>query len=149
MTIADRWGQLFTYGFVQIIDKNLLNLSSKKNLEHLQKFIEQTYLKEISNNFKLMRCGRWQGVDTNTQHWHNDSKEGHNISFLLYLDSCSPELGGQLEIKSDDSLHSIYPEPGLLVCLNQKEKFSHRAMPSKATRRVVSFDYYLAELDEP
>lgn len=89
----------------------------------------------------LLRIHGWQGVDQGTSQWHNDSREGQNLTVMLYLDNMYEEIGGCVEIKHDCWHRTIYPKAGDIVFINQREGFLHRATSCLSLRRVVSADY--------
>lgn len=147
MKMIDNISQLYIKGFIRAIDNSLLKMAKESRNSSARSHIECNYLNQFFQEYRLIRSGSWEGIDDQSKDWHNDRKEGHNISFLIYLDKCSPESGGQLEVKTNDFKSIIYPEPGLVVILNQSMHFKHRALPCKTRRRVLSFDYLLNDLE--
>jgi hypothetical protein len=104
-------------------------------LDILQQTIEQI----VSPAEYVSRC-MWHSADQYSQQFHNDSYEGFNSSFLVYLD---PPLQNCIQIKNTilDKVNTIYAGPNEFVWLNQKEQYQHRVVYKDGQRRVIGFEY--------
>lgn len=77
---------------------------------------------------------------TNCQ-WHNDSDEGFDCNVLVYLDDIDAGQGGILEVSGMDSIERVVPKKGLIVCINQDQRFQHRITPTEQQRRFFEFKF--------
>ncbi len=84
------------------------------------------------------------GVDNGSITWHNDAKEkGLNASLFIYLDRMNQDTLGALYIKGPLGEHTIYPDTGLVVLINQSSNFVHKADKPKSLRRMIGYDLFI------
>lgn len=102
---------------------------------HLQiaKDIVEPYFKD----YTIEKRRIWEGVNTDATVWHNDLREGPNCFFLLYHSNMKDE--GAIFFKTKNSEVKIYPTEGMLIGVNCKNNFLHRAEKSKNKRIVSSY----------
>ncbi len=120
---------------------------ANKALLFVSNYLKATYVNQLYPGAIFKKYGVWEGVDSDSTHWHNDFFEGMNCFFLLYFDDMSPETGGAIHLKWPTGEETIYPKRGDCVFLNQSLQFFHRADKASIPRRISSFDYFAEELD--
>ena len=111
-----------------------------------QRLIKKKY---IPFKTKAGNCDAWMGVDLNTDKWHNDSIEGSNTAFLLYLSDQSEETGGGIQFRRLDCspIHTIYPKKYDIIAMDQDNKFQHRVLPLKKpiNRYIANIEFDILE----
>lgn len=120
----------------------------RRRIQLLRKLIEEQVLRGF-DDFNLVECGVWRGVDDGSIKFHNDGKPEMNCTFLAYLSDMDESVGGSLDVCNESDLsriHSHYPKAGDLVWLNQAPGFMHRANRSTIARYVAGFDYIVKDI---
>lgn len=117
-------------------------------LNELHKYMGETYIAQLFDEYTLTQCAMWSGVDSGSSVWHNDNKQGSRFTsnLLVYLDDNKPEDGNFIQVRGAGFEHTLYPKRGDFVWLNQKECFEHRAQNDNGIRRVLSFEFYIPAL---
>lgn len=118
-------------------------IGGKFLLTRTQDILAEKYLDGFS--YTNGYCDAWSGIDSLTDKWHNDGREGCNTAFLMYMSDLPEEVGGGLSVKHiDDKTHTtIWPKKYDIVVLNQADHFIHRVEPMKqqVTRHVCHIEY--------
>lgn len=75
--------------------------------------------------------------------WHLDRHQHHDhrrMSFVFYLnEGWSPEDGGELEMRTEDAARmKKWPPLGGRLMVFRSEKFPHRVLPAKKTRKSLT-----------
>lgn len=116
-------------------------------LEDTGDWLFEKYLSQIFQKNNLVYTHLWKGADDDTQIWHNDYREGADLSFLLYFNNLNEETGGGFEIKeedSDDIVGPIYPNKYDVLLFNQQKNWVHQVTPLKklpVERLVMNFGF--------
>lgn len=102
----------------------------------------------VFDDRRLLRSGLWQGVDAESQVWHNDWRDGDefNSNFLIYLDDNDISRGNYIGVRGQDFEYCLEPRRGEFVWLNQSEMFEHRASNQQGLRRIIVFEFYIPGL---
>ena len=128
---------LFVKGWVKLVDPNvpLDNPAEYLAAEYLSMF-PQVELIECFENFQVEESDR-------IVEWHNDSKFGMNITLLYYVNAMSPETGGSISLRNNDTgeEEQIYPVAGQLVIMSQKPNIEHRAEFCSVRRHMFNIDF--------
>jgi hypothetical protein len=117
---------------------------SDQQINFLNRFsshIENNYIGQLFTTYVCLDKKMWDGVDSKSLEWHNDSKTGQDSCFLYYIDDCNEEVGGALYFKNETEEYKIYPKAGTLIWLSQNPKYLHKAEQSTKQRRVVHLEY--------
>ena len=111
-----------------------------------QRLIKNKYVPFRST---MGNCDAWKGVDLNTDRWHNDSIEGSNTAFLLYLTDTSEETGGGIQFRElgVDKVYTVYPKKYDIIAIDQSEKFQHRVIRLKKpiNRFIANIEFNILE----
>jgi len=113
---------------------------------HLQ--IATDIVEPYFKDYTIEKRRIWEGVNDNTTEWHNDLREpvrsnhnnlseGPNCFFLLYHSNMKDD--GAIYFKTKNSEVKIYPTEGMLIGVNCKNNFLHRAEKSKNKRIISSY----------
>jgi len=103
-------------------------------------YVGSTFLEpRFGSDWKLFKESSWNSdpeeLIDDVGHWHNDSLEGFQSSFNIYLDEAIVEFRGGLE---EVTLHV---KPMQYVWFNQNPRFQHRAIPVLQDRRIICFEF--------
>ena len=117
-------------------------------LNKLHKYLGETYIAQLFDEYTLTQCAMWSGVDEGSRNWHNDYEDGDsfNSNILIYLDDNTKANGNNIQVRTGDYHFTLYPKRRDFVWLNQKKCFQHRAQHLSGTRRVLSFEYLIPAL---
>jgi len=107
-------------------------------------YLKCNFLNCVFKEYNILSCSLWDGVDSGSLDFHNDSKEGQSFCFLIYFDDQKQETGGSISFKWPGGQETIIPKAGTVCWVNQQTKFQHRAERSKITRRVMCVEVEVA-----
>ncbi|YP_009212928.1 hypothetical protein AVU38_gp079 [Ralstonia phage RSL2] len=102
-----------------------------------------------------------ESVNDHVQHWHSDAQYAmpeQNATINCFFDNTSETLGGRFDMapysadiigtkKLPGYFTSIYPQAYDVIIFNQNRNFLHKAVPSVAKRRMVSFAATFADIN--
>ena len=95
---------------------------------------------ELVNKNPIIHCG----IEKSTTYWHNDRCENFDCNVLCYIDDIDYKFGGTFHIKSNHNECFVVPRSGLILVINQSEKFLHRVEYTNQIRRKIEFKYKLS-----
>lgn len=103
------------------------------------KLLEEKYVKFIMPTYQPVKFYLWNGVDSGTEVWHEDYKEGFTISFLCYMSDMTKETGGAIYFRNQNDKKNyvkIYPKIGDIIIMNHSNPFQHKVelLKSNASR---------------
>jgi hypothetical protein len=116
-------------------------------LRDIQAEIVDRFISKIFHNYELVSYGMWEGVDKDSQVWHNDQfQKRMNSNFLIYLDDTF-NYDNSIEFKNHSEHYKVLPRENDFVWINQSKHFFHRASHNSGRRRVLSFEFFIDGLD--
>jgi len=125
-----------------------LDPAAKRELDFIHKWLADTYISTIFNEYELKDTAMWSGVDHGSREWHNDFEDSNkfNSNILIYMDDNTKWNGNNIQVRTSDYHYYLYPKRGDFIWLNQKKCFEHRAAHKSGQRRVLSFEYLIPAL---
>jgi len=134
--------------YVEQLDSTLRPVNYNNIIEQLKPLRQEIGDKILNPIFGSYQAGRilfWDRVSDDSTVWHNDHIEGYNLFALVYFDTMTPGIGGQIHIRNPQGqVSSHLPVRGDCIVVNMKPGYDHRAdqtRPRTATRRVANFRY--------
>ena len=116
-----------------------------QRLNTLSDDIGDKIIKPMFGNYTKGITGFWDRVDSYSVNWHNDLNEGSNLFALVYFDTMTPGIAGNIHVRNaqgDEFSH--LPSKGDCIFINQQKGFEHRVTqtrPYDVVRRVANFRY--------
>jgi len=110
-------------------------------LHQIHLYIAKNIVEPYFKDYTIEKRRIWEGVNNDATVWHNDLREGPNCFFLLYHSNMKDD--GAIYFKTKNSEVKIYPTEGMLIGVNCKNNFLHRAEKSKNKRIVSSYFFNL------
>jgi hypothetical protein len=104
--------------------------------------LEERYVKFILPSYRLVDFCLWNGVDSGTQIWHEDLKEGYQISFLCYMSDTTRKTGGAIYFRDKNQQKKyvkIYPKIGDIIIMNHSSPFQHKVETLKILTNRFTF----------
>lgn len=137
----------FHSNYQQLTIEQLQREISRKYLIHFQHALQFDFYSEACNE--------------HVRFWHSDAQyamPGQNATVNCFFDHTSEVMGGRFDMMpysgdyigtSKDASHvaSVYPEKFSIIIFNQNRNFLHKAVPSIALRRMVSFACTLTDIN--
>jgi hypothetical protein len=125
---------------VDDIPKVKRTFSELRQFAKIKKFIQSEFIDPIFPIYEIVSYNIWEGVDSGSLKFHNDSAEGQSFCFLIYLDSQFEATGGAIHFKYPFGEDTVYPKAGDVAWVNQQTKFQHKADRSSLRRRVICIE---------
>lgn len=107
---------------LQVVNQEKIELALQQTCDYVIERLSQYFVDIVCLNKELHN-----GIDTGTDKWHNDYKEGHNATVVVHFNSMVRGLGGEISVRNnttnEQSTH--YPQYGDVVIFSQKPDFDH------------------------
>jgi len=114
-------------------------------LSKLSDNIGSKFITPMFGNYKKGITGFWDRVDSYSVNWHNDLNEGSNLFALIYFDTMTPGLGGNIHVRNPQGEEfSHLPSRGDCLFVNQQKGFEHKVTqtrPYDVVRRIANLRY--------